>query len=319
MKERNIGIDIIKFFAALLITNSHMESIYPPELSVLTTGGAIGDALFFFCSGFTLFLKPMGRFDSWYKKRINRIYPTVFACAIISAFVFNASNDMYHTIIHGGGWFVSCIMIYYVIAYLIDRFMSKRLGFAFVSAILIVLISYVLWDKPSNFSMYGFTYLKWIFFFLVMLFGAIVGKKGVVISGKKSVFFLFISVLLYYAIVITSLHNKSYNDIQILSLIPLLGITLFMYTLCNCYSAQKVFNNRYINWIVMFVGGMCLEIYLIQTPLLKLDLNLPFPVNYIAMFVLIIVSAYILRCCARIFSQTFNKQDYNWKEVFKTI
>ena len=24
-----------------------------------------------------------------------------------------------------------------------------------------------------------------------------------------------------------------------------------------------------------------------------------------------------LRCFARIFSQTFNKQDYNWKEVFK--
>jgi peptidoglycan/LPS O-acetylase OafA/YrhL len=319
MKKWNIGIDIIKFLAALLITNSHMESIYPPELSVLTTGGAIGDALFFFCSGFTLFLKPMGRFDSYYKKRINRIYPTVFACAIISAFVFNTSNDMYHTIIHGGGWFVSCIMIYYVIAYLIDRLMSKHIGLTFVAATIIVVIVYVVWDKPSNFSMYGHTYLKWVFFFLAMLLGAIVGKKGVVISGKKSVFFLFVSVLLYYAIVITSLHNDSYNDIQILSLIPLLGITLFMYTLCNCNTAQKLFKNRYINWVVMFVGGLCLEIYLIQTPLLKLDLGVPFPVNYIVMFALIIVSAYILRCCARIFSQTFNKQDYNWVEIFKAI
>lgn len=55
MKERNIGIDILKFFAALLITNSHMELLYG-KYSILATGGAIGDVLFFFCSGFTLFL-----------------------------------------------------------------------------------------------------------------------------------------------------------------------------------------------------------------------------------------------------------------------
>lgn len=317
--KRDISIDIIKFLAALLITNSHFGSIYPPELSVFATGGAIGDALFFFCSGFTLFLKPMGRFDSWYKKRINRIYPTVFACAIVCAFVFNTSNDMRHTIIHGGGWFVSCIMIYYVIAYLVDKLMSKRLGLAFFFSIVVVAIAYVLWDKPSNFSIYGHTYLKWVFFFLAMLLGAIVGKKGVIISGRKSLLLLVISVLLYYAIVILSLHNDLINDIQLLSLIPLLGITLFMYTLCNCSIAQRLFNNKYINWVVMFVGGLCLEIYLIQTPLLKLDLGVPFPVNYVAMFALIIVSAYILRCCARIFSQTFNKQDYNWKEIFKPL
>ena len=317
--KRDTSIDLIKFFAALLITNSHFGSIYPPELSVLATGGAIGDALFFFCSGFTLFLKPMGRFDSWYKKRINRIYPTVFACAIVCAFVFGTSNDMRHTIIHGGGWFVSCIMIYYVIAYLIDRWMSKHLGLAFFFSTVVVVIAYVLWDKPSNFSMYGHTYLKWVFFFLAMLLGAIVGKKGITISGKKSLLLLIVSVLSYYAIVIPSLRNSLINDIQLLSLIPLLGITLFMYTLCNCGIAQRLFSNRYINWVVMFVGGLCLEIYLIQTPLLKLDLGVPFPVNYIVMFALIIVSAYILRCCARIFSQTFNKQDYNWTEIFKAI
>lgn len=30
MKERNISIDILKFFAAVLITNSHMEKLYHP-------------------------------------------------------------------------------------------------------------------------------------------------------------------------------------------------------------------------------------------------------------------------------------------------
>ena len=45
MKERNIGIDILKFIAALIITNSHMELLYG-KYSALATGGAIGDVLF---------------------------------------------------------------------------------------------------------------------------------------------------------------------------------------------------------------------------------------------------------------------------------
>lgn len=102
MNKRDISIDILKFFAALVITNSHMELLYG-KYSFLATGGAIGDVLFFFASGFTLFLGTMGRFDNWYKRRINRIYPTVFAWAIIAAFVFNHQNDMKFTVIHGGG------------------------------------------------------------------------------------------------------------------------------------------------------------------------------------------------------------------------
>jgi peptidoglycan/LPS O-acetylase OafA/YrhL len=99
-KTRDISIDILKCIAAIVITNSHMELLYG-KYNVLATGGAIGDVLFFFCSGFTLFLGKMGRFDNWFKRRINRIYPTVFAWAIMGAFVFGYHYDMKHTIIHG--------------------------------------------------------------------------------------------------------------------------------------------------------------------------------------------------------------------------
>lgn len=317
--KRDIGIDIIKFFAALLITNSHMEALYPQNMTFLATGGAIGDALFFFCSGFTLFLKPMGRFDSWYKKRINRIYPTVFVRAILFALVFNIHNDINYTIIHGGGWFVSCIMIYYVIAYIIDRFMSNHLHLSFAIASIITIVAFFLWDKPENFAMYGNTYLKWVFFFLFMLLGAIIGKNPRTISAKKSLILLIFSFITYYAIVIPSQRYDKINDLQLLSLIPLLGMTVFTYSLFNCNIAKQLFNNKYLNTIIMFIGGLCLEIYLIQTPLLKIDLGLPYPLNYIIMFIMIIVGAYILRCFARIFSQTFSKDDYDWRKVFKAM
>lgn len=55
MKNRIISIDILKVFAVFLVMNSHMELCYG-EYGFLATGGAIGDALFFFCSGFTLLM-----------------------------------------------------------------------------------------------------------------------------------------------------------------------------------------------------------------------------------------------------------------------
>lgn len=53
-KERDIAIDVVKFLAVLLIINSHADIMYP-KFQILATGGAIGDCLFLFCSGFTLF------------------------------------------------------------------------------------------------------------------------------------------------------------------------------------------------------------------------------------------------------------------------
>ena len=53
--KRDISIDIIKFAAVILIINSHADIMYP-QWKILATGGTIGDCLFLFCSGFTLFM-----------------------------------------------------------------------------------------------------------------------------------------------------------------------------------------------------------------------------------------------------------------------
>ena len=70
----------------------------------------------------------MGRFDNWYKRRINRIYPTVFAWAILGSLLFGYHNDINNILLSGGGWFVSCIMLYYVLLYFIHFFMFMLMG-----------------------------------------------------------------------------------------------------------------------------------------------------------------------------------------------
>lgn len=95
--------------------------------------GAIGDVLFFFCSGYTLFLCRERRFDNYYKRRINRIYPTVIMWALLSSAFFNRHSDMINTIVNVGGWFVTCMMfvIILIVAYIL-RCLARWLSQTFV-------------------------------------------------------------------------------------------------------------------------------------------------------------------------------------------
>lgn len=97
MKTRDIAVDILKFLAVLLIINSHADIMYP-QMKILATGGAIGDCLFLFVSGFTLFLGSMKNFTAYYKRRITRIYPSVFAAVAFIHIIKTTPNVNIHEI-----------------------------------------------------------------------------------------------------------------------------------------------------------------------------------------------------------------------------
>lgn len=317
VKQRNISIDILKFFAAIVITNSHMDALYP-HFKALATGGAIGDALFFFCSGFTLFLGRMGRFDNWYKRRINRIYPTVFAWAILRAFVFHSDYGMKHAILSGGGWFVSCIMLYYVVLYFIQRYMMNRLQYVLCMIIVVCTGWFIMTDTPDNYNMYGGGYFKWFHFFIFMLMGAMMGKssKSYQYHGTWDSIKLLGCVGLFYAFYAFK-NIPDYNKLQMLTWFPLMGVVFYFYKVCNCKLLKRAFTNKFIGWPIKLIGGLCLEIYLVQGFLLTDKMNSIFPLNIVIVFAMIVMAAYLLRCGARIFAQTFKDMDYDWKAVFK--
>ena len=177
VRNRDISIDIMKCLAVILVMNSHMDLLYG-KFSALATGGAIGDVLFFFASGYTILLGRGGNFFNWYKRRINRIYPTVFAMAIISAFFLGSKANMQDVIFHGGGWFVTCIMLYYVVFWFAKRFFVNHLPYFFAFCSVVVLIWYIFFfDDKERVWMYKGTYFKWCHYFLFMLLGAIIGLR----------------------------------------------------------------------------------------------------------------------------------------------
>ena len=67
------------------------------------------------------------------------------------------------------------------------------------------------------------------------------------------------------------------------------------------------------------IGGLCLEIYIVQYSLFTDKLNFLFPLNLLIVFLEILIVAYVLRCLARIWLQTFKDADYDWKEVFWVV
>lgn len=80
---------------------------------------------------------------------------------------------------------------------------------------------------------------------------------------------------------------------------------------------KKLYNNKYVGPVIKIIGGLCLEIYLVQTSLFTDKMNHLFPLNLFIMLFIIIIVAYALRCVARIFSQTFKDGEYDWRAVFK--
>lgn len=91
-----------------------------------------------------------------------------------------------------------------------------------------------------------------------------------------------------------------YNKLQMLTWFPLIGVVYYFYKVCNCDLLKHAYNHRITGWGIKFIGGLCLEIYLVQGVLLTNRMNCIFPLNLIVMFAIIVMAAYLLRCGARI-------------------
>ena len=316
MKEKNLSIELIKFIALFIIANSHMELLYG-EYSILATGGSIGDVLFFFCSGYTLFLGRMDRFDNWYKRRVNRIYPSIFAWALVASIFFNIHYDMKTVWLHGGGWFVTCIMLYYIILYYIRKCLFDRKWMIFAIITSIVIIWYLFEDK-SKFFMYGATYFKWAHYFLFMVVGAYVGAGKISLKPRPVYDWIgfIVSFVSYYIFVYACTKSSVISQWQIVSLIPLMGITIYLYKLCSSPKCNSFITPPKKKWICA-ISGLCLESYIVQYALFTDKMNRIFPLNIIITMIAILIMAYLVRSVGRIFVQIFSKENFDWKAIIK--
>lgn len=320
MGQRDYSIDVLKCLAALLITYSHLEPLFG-KYAILATGGSFGDCLFFFCSGYTLLLSQRKEsFFNWYKRRINRIYPTVFAWALVCACFFHSDKNLAQIIVSGGGFFVSCIMIFYFVFYFIRKYTDNYIGVS-VGGFLLCYIAFFLIDKGNSGMTYRWT---WSMYFLPMLMGAMLGKMQA--SGKIgfrlpmwALFtLLFVSAASYYLLMYITKPDASLEFLRPFIVLPQLGVTFLFYLLCQTSYAEHLYQNKYGQTFIRLVGALCLEIYIVQ-PILIHKFALPeyFPANILIVYVIIVCFAYLLKCLGRVWEQTFKEADYDWRGIVK--
>ena len=176
-KQRYEYIYFLKFIAILLITNSHFKPVYDGALSQFAFGGAMGCALFFFCSGYTLACSRFDDFKKWMGKRIIRIYPTLWLINILG-YIFTGESVYWYDYLfplNQNYWFLQAILVFYVLFYFIMKYIKEHLKLVILCLIFPFLLTYVMSENHMWIIDYAAqpNRLHWYFYFAIMLAGTI--------------------------------------------------------------------------------------------------------------------------------------------------
>lgn len=325
-RNKILGIELLKFIAALMITNSHLKLFYVAPYTPLGTFGAPGNALFFFISGLTLAYGEKSTFPVWYKKRIKRIWPSIIVWStFLGPLLINSTTSLESVWLAKDYWFIQCIMIYYILYWMIFKYVQKERTLYIITLMgLIASIGYFLLSPITTQSIYQ-TQFHFICFFSIFIMGGIIGSNPLQYSIKKNnnsrnLILCVISFILFY---VPQIIGKGENGflyyIQILSIFPLHSFIYYLYNLSNSKFSLYLVTNKYTGYIIRAIGALTLEIYIVGFTVffIPLEINKIFPLNIPLIFICIFVLAYTLKILSKIFIQTFSSQAYSLKEIIK--
>ena len=298
---------LLRILAAILITNSHYESIYP--LSLLANGGLLGDVLFFAISGYCLFLINQ-RFDRWFGKRLWRIYPAVWIvtlCYILLRFYpVSGVGEFFQLILYPTYYhFVASILLLYILYYGLSKLLTFKDGYQnrrlLVVGILIAAVYFLLYYTIYDRSYYHLDsvhepMIRFLFLFS-MLIGLYFRANSARFLGQNQIGSWLASLglcILYFASKL--LFSKGYLPCEwqwINQLILLLLLAALFRAFMGLESKLSAIPEKRMR-IFRFCAGMTFEIYLVQYPLIpRLNIGV-FPLNFLLVSGAIFISAWIL-------------------------
>lgn len=308
---RDVSLDFIRVLATLLVLNSHMDMCYS-SCSYLATGGAMGDAFFFFISGYGLFLSSKKiNFVDWYKKRLGRIYPTVLAMGLLACLVFRQENSFMEIMMVERYWFLKCILVSYLFIYPIWRY-QLTLRVVIPLSILVMFVAFYLFYDFGSSNFYGEDcFFRWILFFTIIL----IGGATCLMSNRLQYrhwnwVALFACITIWYGM---SFFVK--GDLYVFSYFPLVGVCVFTYLVGKSPWIEKCFSHKILGNILFVIGGLCLESYLIQWFIITDKMNYLFPLNIPIIVMLVLISAYMLRIFSEMIRQIFSLEPFSWKRL----
>lgn len=248
-----------------MVTNSHMDLVYPNP--VYATGGSIGDVLFFFISGFALNYTARLSLVEWFKKRLKRIYLIIFSATLFLEILQLQSMSVVRMVFEGGGWFIQCLLLYYLLFFLVRDTDNKKL-FALIFIIFGLSCIYICINQ-TRLNPYGDTYFRWLHYSISFFSGIIVFRFSERLEKFKYPFLSsFSAIVLYYCLLyVADFDARVWKLAMILSIPTLSLVPIFLYIFFErnaiYFGARKTLLR-----MANFIGLMALEIYLVQAPLI---------------------------------------------------
>lgn len=284
-------IDLIRAFAALLITNSHFDSIYP--ISALATGGLIGNSLFFIVSGFCLTQITLP-FFTWYRKRLIRVYPPVLIMALVGICIGDYSISNWSSFIEAFIWPTYFGFVGYIVLLYIPYYFVIKSGFLKIKSKMNIVIAILVWLALCVLRVFNINILGYAYYFLLMCAGAHINLKK--IRSKRSSVFFAISIFLIVVYFGVEALIDSQLLLDMIKFVPLyIGVVLFIISLQNMESVIKKTPQKLWGG-VQFLSRHTLEIYTTQVIILHHVIDIkPWGFKFLFVTIEILIAAYILR------------------------
>lgn len=310
------GLTMLRFVAVLLITNSHLDTLYP--IPLLATGGSLGNALFFGLSGYGLALstRRYRHFFGWLARRLGRIYPATLLVTLGVIVVrrpdwVGSATTAFKTLVYPTPyWFIAALLAYYVLAYPVLR---SRAAWLAVAALLVTIAPYAwLYTSfldTSVWSIEGPGMLKYVFYWQTMMLGIAMAFSR---HRRKTAtwvvaFALFLVLLAYGGLKIALLYGYVPYLWQFgVHALTLIGLGLALW-LGESWQPMAAPLRSAAGPAIATIAGLTLEIYLVQYRVYSSALvaALVFPANVIVFAIGTFAIAWVVHRLAGVIERAF--------------
>lgn len=320
MTHRDTDTTLMLCLATVLITLSHLDAFVPDPR--IATGGAIGNSLFFFLSGFGL-AKSLNAeaaggvppsLSTYLRKRVVRLYPAVVivACAMLAAGMVRVDGIAGLAAVFVWPtpfWFISAVMVFYVPVFYLARL--RPAGIATALALLLVpyaffygqldLSTFVVEGRGNDFTWAN--HFKWINYFGLTLMGCLVARLGLTPRlGPAAITWLLGGLLLFLVAKLT-LFRFGLGPLQFVFQALLYPIVYGCFHVFASEALLKPLRSTPLFPVVALLGGLTLEIYLTQTAWIRWLEAQSYPYGPLALLLLALVPLLVFSVLTRWVSQ----------------
>lgn len=283
MNKRDFSIEFIRVAAMFMIIIDHILCrITFPGVALIIQVCNSGVFLFLFISGFLFGKKEIKNWGEWFKKRCFRILIPLWIFAAIDIvieyllwhqfypehillYAFNLQGIKVATIGSINLWFVTLIMICYLITPLI-QWIKMRSGMFLKAVVILLIVLQVILAYVTDSGLFGNHTLSWcIIAVLVYGTGYIVGDK--ILAYSKSYKSMIISLMiLFIGVLATVFGKKLLNETvfyeRILSVYGMICIDQFLILLF--YKSGSYIQNIKLKKIIQHFDRISYEFYIVH-------------------------------------------------------